>query len=44
MTKLRDATISIYLLLNLVPQAQAWYQVQVDMHYEIYAVEVGLWK
>ena len=44
MTKLRDITIIAWLMLNGIPQAQAWYQVQVDMHYEIYAVEVGLWK
>jgi hypothetical protein len=44
MTKLRDITIILYLLLNLVPQAQAWYQVQVDKHYETYAIEAGIWE
>ena len=44
MTKFRDAAIIIWLLINIVPQAQAWYQVQVDKHYEIYAVEAGLWE
>jgi hypothetical protein len=44
MTKLRDIAIIFYLLLNLVPQAQAWYQVQVDKHYEIYAIDAGIWE
>jgi hypothetical protein len=44
MTKLRDIAIIVWLLFNLVPQAQAWYQVQVDKHYELYAVEAGLWE
>jgi hypothetical protein len=44
MTKLRDTTIIFYLLLNLVPQAQAWYLVQVDKHYETYVVGVGIWE
>lgn len=44
MTKLRDITIITYLLFNLVPQAQAWYQVRVDKYYELYAVEAGVWE
>lgn len=41
MSNFRDATIILWLLMNLVPQLQAWYKIQVDMHYEIYAVESG---
>ena len=44
MTKFRDAAIIIWLLMNIVPQAQAWYRLQVDMHYEIYAVDAGIWE
>jgi hypothetical protein len=44
MTKLRDITIIAWLMLNGIPQMQAWYQLQVDMHYEIYAVEAGIWE
>lgn len=44
MKLLRDSAIVIWLLFNTIPQAQAWYQVQVDQHYEIYAVEVGIWE
>lgn len=41
MTIIRDITIIAWLMLNGIPQLQAWYKVQVDMHYEIYAVESG---
>jgi hypothetical protein len=44
MAKLRDITIIAWLMLNSIPQLQAWYQVQVDRHYETYAVEAGLWE
>jgi len=44
MVILRDVTIIVWLLFNTIPQAQAWYLVQVDKHYELYAVEAGLWK
>jgi hypothetical protein len=41
MTIIRDIAIIAWLMLNGIPQLQAWYKVQVDMHYEIYAVESG---
>jgi len=44
MTNLRDAAIIVWFLMNTIPQAQAWYLVQVDKHYELYAVEAGLWE
>lgn len=44
MTKIRDITIIIWCLTNTIPQLQAWYQLQVDMHYEIYAVDAGIWE
>jgi len=44
MTTIRDSAIIIWLVINIVPQTQAWYQVQVDKHYELYAVEAGLWE
>lgn len=44
MTLLRDSAIVTWLLFNTIPQMQAWYQLQVDMHYEIYAVEAGIWE
>ena len=44
MAKFRDVTIIIWCLWNTIPQLQAWHQVQVDKHYEIYAVEAGLWE
>lgn len=44
MAIIRDITIIFWLLMNILPQAQAWYQLQVDMHYETYAVDAGIWE